>query len=330
MIIHCSLFIIHYSLFIIHCSLFIIFDYFCGKIYSSNNKNMNSKIFSRAWFHDAVLIMFGTLVLAVAIVFFISPYKLVPGGVYGISIVIHHLLGTPIGLVSLCMDIPLLLIGIKVLGGKFGVKTFAGIAFTAIFTDILGNIWGNSPLVEDDALLSCIFGGVLVGFGLGLVFRAKATSGGTDIVAMILSRYARFPLGQSLIYVDSVIVLIGLAAFHDWKIPLYSWLVIFITGKVIDVVVEGISVNKVVIIISDRHGEIREKVINGMGRGGTYLKAEGMYEGADKKVIYTNISRRELPVLLGHIRDIDPSAFVSVIDANDVLGDGFKSLNGER
>jgi uncharacterized membrane-anchored protein YitT (DUF2179 family) len=287
------------------------------------------KIFSKAWFKDAVLIVIGTFTLAVGMVFFIAPYKLVPGGVYGISIVIHHLLGTPIGLISLCMDIPLLLIGIKILGSKFGIKTFVGIVLTAVFVDTLGRIWGNHPLVEGDTLLSGIFGGVLVGFGLGLVFRAKATSGGTDIVAMILSKYTRLPLGQSLIYADSAIVLIGLLAFQDWKIPLYSWLVIFITGKVIDMVVEGYSVNKVVIVVSDKHEEIREKLIFNMERGGTYLHAQGMYEGAEKKVIYTNISRRELPILLAYIREIDPTAFVSVIDAHDVLGDGFKPLKEE-
>jgi uncharacterized membrane-anchored protein YitT (DUF2179 family) len=284
------------------------------------------KIFSKAWFRDAALIITGTFSLAVGMVFFIAPYKFVPGGVYGISIVIHHLLGTPIGLVSLCMDIPLLLIGIRILGSRFGVKTFVGIVLTAVFVDVLGQIWGNNPLVEGDALLSCIFGGALAGLGLGLIFRAKATSGGTDIVAMILSKYTRWPLGKSLIYVDSVIVLVGLIAFRDWKIPLYSWLIIFITGKVIDMVVEGINVNKVVIIISDKHEEIRDKIIFSMDRGGTYLNAQGMYQGTEKKVIYTNISRRELPILLAYIRDIDPSAFVSVLDARDVLGDGFKPL----
>jgi len=284
------------------------------------------KLFSKEWFRDAALIIIGTFVMAVGMVFFIVPYKFVPGGVYGISIVIHHLLGTPIGLVSLCMDIPLLFIGIKILGNKFGVKTVIGIVLTAVFVDTLGQIWGNNPLVEDDALLSGIFGGTLVGLGLGMVFRAKATSGGTDIVAMILSKYTHLPLGRSLIYVDSGVVLIGLVAFHDWRIPLYSWLIIFIIGKVIDTVVEGISAHKVVIIISDKHEEIRKKILFDMDRGGTYLKAQGMYEGADKKVIYTNISRRELPILLAHINNIDPKAFVSVIDANDVLGDGFKPL----
>ena len=281
---------------------------------------------NKAWFKDAVLIIAGTFILAVGIVFFIAPYKFVPGGVYGISIVIHHLFGTPIGLVALCFDIPLLLIGIRILGNKFGAKTVLGIVLTAVFVDVLGQALGNNPLVEDDALLSAIFGGALVGLGLGIIFRAKATSGGTDIIAMILSKYMRFPLGQSLIYVDSVIVFLGLIVFKDWKIPLYSWLIIFITGKVIDMVVEGISVHKVVIIISDKHEEIREKIIIDIGRGGTYLIAEGMYEGTEKKVIYTNVNRRELPLLLDHIRNVDPHAFVSVVDANDVIGDGFRSL----
>ena len=281
---------------------------------------------NRRWIKDAILIIIGTFILAVGLVFFIAPYKFVPGGVYGVSIVIHHLFGTPIGLVALCLDIPLLLIGIKILGNRFGVKSVIGIALTAIFVDVLGQVLGNNPLVEDDALLSAIFGGALAGLGLGIVFRAKATSGGTDIVAMIVSKYTRLPLGQSLIYVDSLIVLIGLAAFHDWKIPLYSWLIIFITGKVIDMVVEGVNVNKVVIIVSDKHEAIREKLIINMERGGTYFLAQGMYEGAEKKVIYTNISRRELPILLTYIRDVDPNAFVSVIDANDVMGGGFKPL----
>jgi len=284
------------------------------------------RIFSKLWYKDAAMIIVGTFSVAVGIVFFIAPYKFVPGGVYGISIVLHHLLGTPIGLISLLMDIPLLLIGIKVLGSRFGVTTIAGIVLTAVFVDTLGRIWGNNPLVDDDALLSGIFGGALAGFGLGLIFRAKATSGGTDIVAMILSKYSRMPLGKSLIYVDSAVVLIGLIAFHDWKIPLYSWLIIFLTGKVIDMVLEGISVNKVVIIISDKHEEIREKIIYKMDRGGTYLHAQGMYDSVEKKVIYSNISRRELPILMAHIRDVDPTAFVSVLDAYDVLGEGFKPL----
>ena len=139
-------------------------------------------------------------------------------------------------LTGLILNIPLTIIGVKILGPRFGVKTVVGFVLASVFIDVLSYFWGDKPLVADDVLLSAVFGGVLVGFGLGLIFRSKATSGGSDIIAMIFAKYTRLPVGQLLIYVDSVIVLLGLVVFRDWKIPLYSWIVIFITGKVIDVV----------------------------------------------------------------------------------------------
>ncbi|MFO7879413.1 MAG: YitT family protein [Bacteroidota bacterium] len=284
------------------------------------------KLFSWVWFRSLFLILLGTFLMAVAFVYFISPYKLAPGGTYGIAIIIHHLLGWQTGFVALAIDIPLLLIGLKVLGPRFGWKTIVGIIALSQFVNLLMWIQGDVALVPDDALLSSIFGGVILGAGLGLVLRSRATTGGSDIIAMILSKYTRLPLGQLLIYVDSVIVLFGLVAFKSWEIPLYSWIVIFITGKVIDVVVEGISYNKSLIIISDKHEEIKEKLLNDLRRGGTYLKAEGMYNGKEKKVIFTVLTRRELSILKDYINGIDPHAFLSVSDTHEILGEGFKSL----
>ncbi|MFP4663004.1 MAG: YitT family protein [Bacteroidales bacterium] len=284
------------------------------------------KLFSWVWFRSLFLILLGTFLMAVAFVYFISPYKLAPGGTYGIAIIIHHLVGWQTGFVALAIDIPLLLIGLKVLGPRFGWKTIVGIIALSQFVNLLMWIQGDVALVPDDALLSSIFGGVILGAGLGLVLRSRATTGGSDIIAMILSKYTRLPLGQLLIYVDSVIVLFGLVAFKSWEIPLYSWIVIFITGKVIDVVVEGISYNKSLIIISDKHEEIKEKLLNDLRRGGTYLKAEGMYNGKEKKVIFTVLTRRELSILKDYINKIDPHAFLSVSDTHEILGEGFKSL----
>jgi uncharacterized membrane-anchored protein YitT (DUF2179 family) len=130
-----------------------------------------------------------------------------------------------------------------------------------------------------------------------------------------------------MIYVDSVIVLVGLVVFADWKIPLYSWIVIFITGKVIDVVLEGITYDKTLFIISDKFEEIRDKIINDLNRGGTYIHGKGMYNGIDKTIIFTVVSRRELAILEEYIHQIDSMAFVTVINANEILGEGFKSLN---
>lgn len=265
--------------------------------------------------------------MASGFVLFITPYKIVPGGVYGISIVLHHLFGTPVGLIALCFDIPLTLIGIKILGPRFGVKTVVGFVFTAVFVDSLTYLWGEQPLVENDALLSSIFGGVMVGLGLGLIFKAKATSGGSDIVAMIIAKYTRLPLGQLMILVDSAIVFVGFAAFQDWKIPLYSLIVIFITGKVIDVVLEGISYDKTLFIISEKAEEIRNKIIVDLNRGGTFIQGKGMYNGKDRTIIYTVVNRREVAMLQEFIHKTDPSAFMTVINANEIIGEGFKSLN---
>lgn len=287
---------------------------------------LKEKPFSRKWFLSYSLIIIGSFILAAGFVLFITPYKIVPGGVYGISIVLHYLFGTPVGLMALCFDIPLTLIGLKILGPRFGFKTVLGFSLTAIFTDTLTYFWGYDPLVQGDALLSSIFGGVLIGLGLGLIFKSKATSGGSDIIALIIHKYTKIPLGQLMILVDSVIVLFGLAVFQDWKIPLYSWIVIFISGKVIDVVMEGISYDKSLFIISEKHGEIREKIINNLNRGGTYIDGKGMYNLTERKIIFTVVSRRELALLQEYIHKIDPQAFMTVIDATEILGEGFRSL----
>jgi uncharacterized membrane-anchored protein YitT (DUF2179 family) len=201
-----------------------------------------------------------------------------------------------------------------------------GFILSSVFMDLITLYWGEKPLVEGDALLSSIFGGVLIGIGLGMIFKSKATSGGSDIIAMIIAKYTRLPLGQLMIYVDSVIVLIGLAVFADWKIPLYSWIVIFITGKVIDVALEGLSYDKTLFIISDRYADIRKYIIEDLERGGTYLKGEGMYNGSSKTIIFTVVNRREMAILQEYIHQIDPSAFVTVLEAKEILGEGFKSL----
>jgi len=176
-------------------------------------------------------------------------------------------------------------------------------------------------------LLSSVFGGVFIGLGLGMIFKSKATSGGSDIVAMIISKYTKQPLGQLMIYVDSTIVIAGLFAFQDWTIPMYSLIVIYIAGKVVDLVLQGISYEKTLFIISEKHEEIRHKIINDLNRGGTFLKGEGMYNGKEKSIIYTVLTRRELALLQDFIDKTDPQAFLTVINASEILGNGFKSLN---
>ena len=255
---------------------------------------------------------------------------------YGIAIVVHYMSkdlfsfwpeGIPIGLFGLVLNIPLTIAGIKVLGPRFGVKTVVGFVLSSVFMDLITylRVDGDAPLVQD-VLLSCVFGGVLLGFGLGLIFKSRATSGGSDIIAMMIAKYTDLQLGQLLIYVDSVIVLFGLAVFQDWQIPLYSWLVIYITGRAIDITIEGSNYHKALFIISEKHEEIKNKLLVDLERGGTYFSGSGMFSGQEKHIIYTVVSRREVAILEQFISQIDPNAFITVMDTREILGEGFQSL----
>ena len=284
------------------------------------------KIFSRKWFISYTLILLGAFIMASGYVLFVSPYKIVPGGVYGIGIILYHLMDFPIGITGLALNIPLAIIGVKILGPRFGVKTVVGFFLVSGFIDGIEMLYGADPLVEDDALLSSIFGGVFIGLGLGLIFKARATSGGTSILAMIITKYTRIPIGQSLAIVDALIVLLALLSFGDWTIPLYSLIVIFITGKVIDVVMEGFTYEKTLFIVSNKYDEIATKILEDLKRGGTFIEGKGMYKQDEKKIIFVNVTRREMAVLHDFILQIDPDAFVTVIEASEILGKGFRPL----
>ncbi|MDX9892527.1 MAG: YitT family protein [Bacteroidales bacterium] len=288
---------------------------------------LQDKLFSKKWFISYSYLVIGTFILALGYSFFMTPYKIIPGGIYGISIVLHHKFGFPVGMAALFFNLPLTLIGLKMLGPKFGVKTFVCFLLTALFTDGVVLLWGPDPLqLQDEVLLASIFGGVIMGVGVGLIFRSRASSGGSDVIASILSKYTKIPLGTQLMIVDSVIVLIGFAVFQDWKIPLYSWLTIFIMGKVIDVVLHGFTDDKTVFIISSKSEEIRMAIIHDLKRGGTIFNGKGMFTKEEKEVLYTVVNRREVSDLVHYIFAIDPEAFISIQDAHEIIGKGFKSI----
>ncbi len=281
-------------------------------------------------------IVIGTFLMAVGLVIFVSPLKLAPGGVYGIAIILHHLFDLPIGLVGISLDIPLLIIGTFWLGSKFGLKTVIGIVSLSGSISLLEFLYGYDPLITLEGtnlpdpsatFILSLCGGVVIGAGLGLIFKSRATSGGTDIVAMILGKYLKhIPLGSLLIMVDSVIVLGTIPAFKDWTIPLYSWLVIYVIGVVVDKVIAGYSTGKAVLIVSDKYEEIKDKILNDLGRGGTFLNGEGMYNRTEKKIIFTTLSRKQLPLLIYIVHQIDDKAFLSILNDSETVGEGFVPL----
>jgi len=282
--------------------------------------------FSRSWLRAYGLIFVGAILIAAGYVFFITPHKIVPGGVYGISIVIHHSFGTPVGLIALFFNIPLTLIGLKVLGPRFGAKTITGFLLTSGFMDGMSWYFGGEALIPDDPLLSAIYGGAIIGVGVGLFFKAKATCGGTDVMAMMLGKWTGRPLGQLMMLVDSTIVLLGTIAFSDWSIPLYSLIAIFVMGKTIDAVLEGFHVAKVAFIISEHHAVLCQKITRDYKRGATLIEATGLFNGSDRKVIFVVLNRREITMLKEFIRDVDPKAFMVSLNASEILGRGFRSL----
>jgi len=283
------------------------------------------KLFSAKWFQAWLLIGLGALVMAAGYVYFIVPYKIVPGGVYGIGIILYHKLGWPTGMTGLAMNIPLILIGMKVLGPRFGVKTVIGMVLTSGLIDLLTHFWGDKPLVEDP-LLSTTFGGVMIGAGLALIFKAKATTGGSDIIAQVLNKFTKVPVGQLLIYVDSAIVIFAIIAFADYTLALYAIVCIYVTGRVLDQMLTGADYMKAVYIVSNHHDEIRDVILNKLNRGGTFLQGKGMFNGEDKQVIFTAVNRRELSILEDSVRQIDAHAFITVVNSNEILGEGFRPL----
>ncbi len=290
---------------------------------------------NRQTFRQWLYVVVGAALLATAFVLFITPYRIVPGGVYGMGVVLNYLFPKiQVGTYGLSMDIPLLIIAFRIFGARFGTKTIVAAVLTPLIMDIMTLLIGSDPAtmlggkidLSNDVLLSCIFGGTLMGAGVGLILKTHATSGGTDIVAMIVSKYLHMPISRAVLYVDSLVVLFGLVVLGDWKLPLYSLVTIFVSSRVIDYIVDGGSGDKLLFILSEKHDRIRDYILDGLERGGTYIKASGMYTGADKEMIFVVVSRREVSLMRDRIREVDPEAFMIVVDAHETLGEGFKTF----
>jgi uncharacterized membrane-anchored protein YitT (DUF2179 family) len=299
------------------------------------------KIFSKSWFISYGLVIFGSFLFAVGDVMFANPYRLAPGGTYGLANVFNTLWHWKISYYAICMDVPLLLIGTWILGPKFGIKTILSTICIFVFVWILESCWGYEPLIhgkmltnvpkgalnfEPDYILNTIVAGLLYGLAIGLVFRSGATSGGSDIISMILNKYTHVSLGTLTMIVDSCITLTTFVAFKDVRLPIYSILLIFIEGKVIDLVIDGFKTNKTIFIITDKYDEVRDIIINDLERSGTCFTGVGLYKGVERKMIYTTVSRSEFVKIKLAIRKIDPNCFINVVDSAETLGEGFKSL----
>ena len=273
---------------------------------------------------DYTLIVIGAFLQALSYSLFLAPYKIVPGGVYGISIVLHHVTqglfsfmpeGLPMGATGLCFNVPLLLLAMKKLGLASGPKTIVTFVLISIFTDSFSYLFANQPLVENDSFIACFYGGAILGLGVTCVFRAQSTSAGTDVLARVIALNSNLKVSNMIIVIDSTVVMLGLLVFQDWAVPLYSWFAIFVFGKVVEMF-QTENPNRAVFIVSQKTQEVKELIVGKMGMRGTFLHGRGMYEGKEKEIIFTIAERKDLPRLKDEVKEIDPNAFISTMHAS--------------
>lgn len=273
------------------------------------------------------MITIGSLIYAIAISLFLDPNKLAPGGVSGLAIIINHYTSFSTGMVTLVINIPLMILGIWKFGFKFFVSTIVATTMGSIFIDVLAPIGA----VADDRILCAVIGGTLIGVSLGFIFKAGATTGGTDIVARLLKlKFPHVETGRLFMAVDSIVVAISAIAFRDVEVALYAAICVFITGKMFDLVLYGAQEAKLLIIISDKEEEIAKRLLNDIDTGMTYLNGIGGYTERDKKVIMCAMKKQMLPKAEDMIKEVDTNAFIIVTSANEIVGKGYRSILDER
>ena len=271
-----------------------------------------------------LLVTIGAIFTALSLVLFTVPNKIAAGGVSGVATILYHMFGFNVGIVILIINVPLFILAVYVLGGSIGAKTLWGILVMSFSVEFL------SPFLEPvtyEVILASIYGGVLGGLGMGLVFRGGGTTGGTDLIAALTSYFfPHFSIGQGLFLIDGVVIALAGLVF-DVELALYAAITIFVSTKLIDIIQEGFNISKSVFIISDKSQIIKNSILSNMRRGVTALKGYGGYSGKEKDVLLVTINRAEITKLKNLIREIDQNAFVVLNEAHEVLGEGFKRID---
>jgi uncharacterized membrane-anchored protein YitT (DUF2179 family) len=268
---------------------------------------------------EYVYVLVGAAIIALSFNVFLLPNQIASGGVSGISTIFLSVFGWEPAYVQWAFNIPLFIAGVIFLGKQFGVKTLVGTIFLPFVVFITKDIepWTN------DALLSSLFGGIGVGLGLGIVFRGNASTGGTDLAAQIINKYTGLTLGTCVVLIDGLIV-IGAAIVFDIERGLYALIALYVTSKTIDLIQIGFGRSKTAMIITNKQEEIREGILNKIDRGVTKLSAYGGFTDDERPVLMCVVDQREFTKLKQLVKSLDPSAFVVVMDAAEVLGEGFK------
>lgn len=307
------------------------------------------------WWLPWVQILLGCTVMAAGFVFFINPYNIVPGGVYGASIVLHNIFPTiQVGTFGYFFEVPLLILSAILLGSKLGTRTlFASLSIPPIMNFLTwvsypdaasmqaldpAKLCGGVINMSQHLMLTTIIGGCIIGLGCGIVVRNQATTGGTDIVGMIMQKYANIRFSNSILICDAVVVLFGLVVIGfgtadnnstnpSWHLSFYSFIAIFCTAKVIAYVINGVKDDKLIFVVSENaNEEMRRFILETLDRSATRIKSSGLYSNENKEMLFLVVSDKELPSVKIKIQEVDPKAFVVVTDAHAAYGEGWKPL----
>lgn len=287
---------------------------------------MQKILYNRSKLWDYIFLIVGTGLVAASIQCVYDPISLVTGGFTGLAIIVKELTsgivdgGVPLWMTNIVLNVPVFLIALKIKGKRFIGRTLCGTFLLSAWLYVIPSI----DLTQGDYILAAVFGGCIGGVGMGLVLLAKATTGGTDMVATLIQHFMRhYSIVQIMQILDGLIVLCGFYVFGI-RAALYAIVAIFITSKVSDTLMEGFKFSKAAFIISDKYEQVAKKILEELDRGVTGLKAKGMYSGDDKCMLYCVVSQKEIVQVKEIVAQIDPEAFVIVSDAREVLGEGFQ------
>jgi len=285
--------------------------------------------FTKRAIWDYLLILIGALIQALALRLFLVPADLVSGGISGLAQLLNHYTDFPIGMMVLLGNIPLFIMGWQYLGGpRFAIRTILSTLAFSVFTDSLSLFLPRTG-VTDDMVLNTIYGGLLLGIGLGIVYRGRGTSGGTDILGRILNRHTGMTISQAYLITDSVVVL-GAGFVFGWTKALYGLVLIYVSGLAAEVSLQGTNIIRTAMIITTETEAITQAIMHDLQRGVTILSGTGGYTGEPRDVIYCAVSRMEINRLKILVHDIDPNAFMVIGQAQEALGEGFMPLNNEK
>ena len=281
---------------------------------------MRKKIFKRIT--DFAVISMGSAIFALSVVLLLEPYNIVPGGITGVSLLIYEIFPIlPVGVMMLILNAPLFAISWRILGHEFLLYSGLGTLISALLIDLFGYLL---PPIEIEPLLAAIFGGVLMGIGIGLIFMKGATTGGSVMIARLLKiPFPSVNVGKLMLFVDGMVVIAAGFVFGSINNMLFAIITIYISSVAIDGLLYGLNVERMAFIISDNIPEMLDAIINRLKRGATILNGEGGYTGEDRKIILCAVKRQQIASLKNLVKEVDPKAFLILVEANEVLGEGF-------